>query len=45
MTGKVLVSIFKRKFIFRTDFVNQIHDINPKCLKKEREKNFKFPHE
>ena len=28
-----------------TGIFNQIHDINPKCLKKEREEDFKFPHE
>ena len=37
-----------KKIIFRTELSlhNQIHDIiNPKYLKKEREKNLKFPQE
>ena len=49
MSGMEWRSIFKRKFIFRTEFIfiiKYIHDIiNPKYLKKEGVKNFKFPQE
>ena len=40
--------IFKGKVIYRTEFLFallNIHDIHPKHLKKEKEKNFKFPQE